>query len=298
MTTSDLTIDSNKIDPEPEIQPETYKSHAPNIPSKDTNSVDAVATNTESISERLRALTVSIREKLSPGVDKSLQAELATLLNLMHEIDNSYYEHFTPLLEIAIQSLLSEKPNLPLAQGIRKGIEENVHRSPLATIVRGGSPPTRVIRGLGTLLFIVIPLLLTVMVLSPFITRLFAGYGVTLGLGPDTKLILLVAIVGAVGSAISIMVRIQNFESLKNTDPTILFLVGLFKPIIGVVFALFVLAVLRSSVLPVKIDTTNEYYFFAALAFVSGFSERFAQDMVTRAEETFAADQSATPESS
>jgi hypothetical protein len=94
------------------------------------------------------------------------------------------------------------------------------------------------------------------------------------------------------------MVRIQDFESLKNTDPTILFLIGLFKPIIGVVFALFVFAVLRSRLLPIEIVTTNEFYFFAALAFVSGFSERFAQDMITRAEETFAADRSASQEAS
>ena len=294
MNTPNIAVDSNTSNDEPEIQSITDKSQVSGIKTKNTKSSSAVVTNTKSISQHLSALTSSIKEKLKPGVDKSLQDELAALLNLMHEIGNSYYEHFTPLIEIAIESLLSEKPNLPLAQGIRKGVEANVHRSTLEILRRGGSPATHVIRGLGTLLFTLIPLpILAALITQAWIPKLVESYDRIFG-SNATELVLLVAIAGAVGSAISIMVRIQEYEPLKETDPTILFLIGLFKPIIGVAFALFVFTVLKSQLIPVQVVTPNEFYFYTALAFVAGFSERFAKDIVARAEDALSNDQSST----
>jgi hypothetical protein len=51
-------------------------------------------------------------------------------------------------------------------------------------------------------------------------------------------------------------------------------------------FAMFVFACLNAGILPlsIKTDTPAAGYFFLALAFVSGFSERFAQDIASRAE--------------
>ena len=110
----------------------------------------------------------------------------------------------------------------------------------------------------------------------------------------ESSLFVLVAIAGAVGSAVSIMVRIQDFMHLKNTDPSVLFFTGFFKPIIGTAFALFVFAILSSGLIPVTIDPAKARYFFAALAFVSGFSERFAKDVATRTEQTIVAVQSSS----
>jgi hypothetical protein len=102
-----------------------------------------------------------------------------------------------------------------------------------------------------------------------------------------------VAIAGAVGSVVSIMIRIQDFESYKNSDPALLFFTGLFKPIIGTAFALFVYMTMNSGLIPITITTTNSQYFFMALGFVAGFSERFAKDIVTHTEEMIVAIQSA-----
>jgi hypothetical protein len=57
-------------------------------------------------------------------------------------------------------------------------------------------------------------------------------------------------------------------------------------PIIGMSFAMFVFACLNAGIfpLPLKWMAPAAGYFFLALAFVSGFSERFAQDIASRAE--------------
>jgi hypothetical protein len=242
----------------------------------------AATTQTDSISKRLSVFTSLIRDKLKPGLDKQLQEELVGLLNLIPELDNTYYLPLMPLMEIAVQSLTSENPNIPLAAGIRKGIEKNVHRSPIAAIFGGGSPPARVIRGLGTLLFLLIPVL-TILLL------IFLSYKDI----PDAsanfwKYLWLIASVGAVGSVVSIMVRIRDYESLTNSDPTILFLIGFFKPIIGMAFALFVYASLKAGLIPLTVPDVQAPYFYAALAFISGFSERLAKDIVTRTEDNLA----------
>jgi hypothetical protein len=146
-------------------------------------------------------------------------------------------------------------------------------------IIRGGEPPpTRGILGLGTLLHFVI---LALVIFLPSALAKIDIFSIV-------PLFLLVAI----ESVISILVRLQDSELLKNTDPTMLFLTGLFKPIIGTTFALFVFAMLSSGLIPVTVDPAKAPYFFTALAFVSGFSERFAKDIAAWAEGTLMAVQS------
>ena len=53
---------------------------------------------------------------------------------------------------------------------------------------------------------------------------------------------------------------------------------------VGAAFALFVFAVLRSGLIPVTINEGTDRYFFLALSFVAGFSERFAKDIVRTTE--------------
>jgi hypothetical protein len=286
MTNPDLVKIPTSLTPEVNMNQPTSGAEPPIAIPEGKSSTTAVMVHTESIPMNLNALTSLVRDRLKPGLDESLQEELAKLLNLIPELDTSYNERFIPLLEIAVLSLLSESPNIGLAKGIREDIEHRVHRSPLLTIIRGGgSPPTRVILGLGTLVYFVIPLLAIFLLSAPPQNEI---------LGVDSSLLLLVAGAGAVGSAVSIMVRIQDFGPLKNTDPSILFFTGLFKPIIGMAFALFVFATLNAGLIPLSVeDPEKAPYFFTALAFVSGFSERFAKDIATRAENTIVSVQSA-----
>jgi len=82
------------------------------------------------------------------------------------------------------------------------------------------------------------------------------------------------------------MVRIQDFEKVKTGDPSIPFLTGVFKPIVGTCFALFVYAFLNSGLIPISSQPQSSAYFFMALSFVAGFSERFARDIASQAEKS------------
>jgi hypothetical protein len=103
-------------------------------------------------------------------------------------------------------------------------------------------------------------------------------------------LIVLVVSSGTLGSAISILIRINDFEKQDATDPIIPIFTGAFKPIIGSSFGLLIYAMFSSGIISVQIvptDTVRGHeFFFCSLAFVIGFSERLAKDVIKRTEET------------
>ena len=232
------------------------------------------------MSVRIERLIDDVKKQIKGGLEDNIQQELAKLLGLLHYLRRPEYAHLVSVAEIAFSALLSEKPNLVLAQKMSARISYLVRPSinPVIAIVRGvrgGTPPTRVILGLGTLLYFTIPLLA---VLIPRVLNQKTIVGV------ETDYLLMVAAAGSIGSIVSIMVRIQDFSGLRDVDPAVLFFTGFFKPVIGASFALFVFAALRAGLLPLTINEGTDRYFFMALSFVAGFSERFAKDIVKTTE--------------
>jgi hypothetical protein len=59
-------------------------------------------------------------------------------------------------------------------------------------------------------------------------------------------------------------------------------LLGAFRPIIGAVLALAILTLVLGGLIPLAppSDPAQKAFFLAGLAFLSGFSERYAQDML------------------
>jgi len=235
----------------------------------------------DTIEERDHAiltLSASIQQALQPGLDPKLQTQIARLVGLLPKLA----EERNPVLEssagIAARALLAEKPNLELGRRICDGLEKTVLREKniLRSIFSSRSPALKVVMGLGTLLYIVIPL-------GVLVYTLFNQYDHFFGIPTDC--LGLVSIAGALGSIASIMVRLRDFTLVEAPDSTILFFTGLFKPIVGMAFALFVYTVLRSGLVPLDIQPEKSMYFFAALSFVAGFSERFAQDVMSKAED-------------
>ncbi len=112
------------------------------------------------------------------------------------------------------------------------------------------------------------------------------------------SLIVFVALSGAFGSIISILFRIQQYKDSEYTGAATPILVGFAKPLIGTAFGLFVFAVINSGItniigLPsIQSPTLNKgehqdneiYYLYFSIAFIVGFSERLANDIVERAE--------------
>ncbi len=203
----------------------------------------------------------------------------------MPNLESKKNLHLIEVIEVAISALLLEQPNIQLATEIRKDIEQRVREPPFHKRLFGficSSPSTTVIFGLWcSLLFIII----TIPIVLYFIldTQKLDPLQKTLGINLNIALEVIIA--GALGSIVSIMVRIQEFNLLKNVDASILFLTGFFKPGIGASFALFVYAVFKAKLIPLSIELDKELYFFMVLSFISGFSERFAKDIATTTEQ-------------
>lgn len=101
----------------------------------------------------------------------------------------------------------------------------------------------------------------------------------------DLPLMLAVVATGALGSFVSVIVRANEFINKQQQGQLDLFLVGFFRPIVGMAFAFFLVAILESgifsSVLSVNsVKPEKKIYLYVAIAFVAGFSERLVKDLV------------------
>ena len=100
---------------------------------------------------------------------------------------------------------------------------------------------------------------------------------------------LLVSIAGAVGASVSVMWRMTsgtfsiNLPTLDYSSAQLqLRLMGALRPAIGGIFALAVFVFAMSPLVPLDDASRGNTYLLVALGFLSGFSERFAQDMFVR----------------
>lgn len=105
-----------------------------------------------------------------------------------------------------------------------------------------------------------------------------------------SALLILSAMAGATGSVVSIMLRLDQYRNPKYKETLLPVFVGAFKPAIGAFLGIFVFALISSTLLPITIskDETkpiNRWLAFLAISFVVGFSERLANDVVSKAEQ-------------
>ena len=213
---------------------------------------------------------------------KDRQAELAELINLLPllaKVDDAVLN--TQAL-IAMEALLLDPPNLVFSQKVVKRLGERLRaRSGIFfTSINQGSAAVRVVLGLAMFMYVVMPLCL---VFAPFISKYDSIFGMSL------KDLGIVSFAGALGSIVSIMVRLHQFSTAQMPDRALLLFTGFFKPAVGISFALFLFFVLRSGLLPIAIQPEKTEYFFGAISFMAGFSERFAQDIVRKTESAVAA---------
>lgn len=103
----------------------------------------------------------------------------------------------------------------------------------------------------------------------------------------DIELLLQVAAAGATGALVSVMTRTTRGK--LNVDPDadrpLVLLSGGFRLLIGAVFGLALFVFIEAEILPIDISVQGQQlsYFYLGVAFLAGFSERLAQDAVTRA---------------
>lgn len=242
--------------------------------------------------QRVEALSHTIRNGLKPDLEESAQIQLSELINLLPDIAAMGDRQLITNAEVAATALLLEQPDILLGKNIievlqqrirlRKNILVRMQHALNPRILRPFSsrfsPAILIVLGLGALLYFAIPI--SILVSDAFIME---GEKI---LDIPVSLLAMIAVAGGIGSIVSIMVRIQDFARVANVDPAVLFLTGFFKPIIGMAFALFLFAAIEAKILPISIDEEKKTYFFIALSFVAGFSERFARDIATKIEDT------------
>jgi hypothetical protein len=117
----------------------------------------------------------------------------------------------------------------------------------------------------------------------------FVYHGSVFGLPNSTMATVLVA--GAIGAFISVLTRMSSgrFALSRGTvalqqakrKAMMLFVLGAFRPIMGAVFAAAFVTFQDSGLIPIQPkDGVTPTTYYTGLAFIAGFSERWAQDMV------------------
>lgn len=100
---------------------------------------------------------------------------------------------------------------------------------------------------------------------------------------------------GSLGAVLSVLARTTRAQVKKSLDVdyqvgrTLIFFAGLFRPIVGALLAGALYVLINAGIIPLQIPAgLRGEYFFAAIAFLAGFSERLAQDALVRtAQATF-----------
>jgi uncharacterized membrane protein len=117
----------------------------------------------------------------------------------------------------------------------------------------------------------------------------------------DTKTFFVCYGMGAVGAIISVMARMsgrggQGFDVDYEVGRRSLRRVGSFRPVIGAVFAVVLYFALRGDL--IQLQTSDEMetsFFYATLAFLAGFSERWVKILLGGAQRVITDDQEGKP---
>ena len=243
--------------------------------------------NEEETSVRTRELIDKINQKCeAEPLDDQVQKTLAEAIGLLTDValtDILWVK--TPqvidAIDLSVDALFANPPKTELAQGIHDHLKTRLYPSTRQTLWRSfkrsmmSSPAAVVVLGLGVLFCLLIIAF----------WRVGSGFRVaeiTSALGAEPAVLVLIAFVGALGSIVSIMTRVRSFAFSGSRDAWPFFFFGLFKPVVGAVFALFVFSALQAALIPgFEIPTEpNGIWFIVAVAFLAGFSERFAGDVV------------------
>lgn len=235
--------------------------------------------------EKLTRLSNLMLKRLEKEIDPSLEKNLARLIHLLSDIEKSNNFLLLQKAEMAFISMTKPKPNLELAELLILDLEDR-----LSVNVKVGSFLWKSVFTLNSPLSIVLfGIFVTTVIGHIFV---FLGYkllnDLVASLNLQLPLILITVLSAGWGSVLSMATRLTNAESkfYDVNDHRVLFLTGFFKPIIGVIFSIFISALVMSGFIPLNINTENDKYLFAIIGFLSGFSERFAKDIISKTEKS------------
>jgi len=95
---------------------------------------------------------------------------------------------------------------------------------------------------------------------------------------------------GALGAIVSVMSRMASEKNRLVVDYEVgrsnLWLLGAFRPFVGAIFGLALYFAVRGGLLQITPKNENSFYWYTALSFLAGFSERFTKVLIDTAEHT------------
>lgn len=102
----------------------------------------------------------------------------------------------------------------------------------------------------------------------------------------DLEYLLIPLVTGGVGALISVMTRVSSgdLNVAHTVNARMTFLAGVFRPLLGAVFGVALYVLLKAGLLPFVDPPPGEaeFFFFAGVGFLAGFSERWAQDQIVQ----------------
>jgi phage replication-related protein YjqB (UPF0714/DUF867 family) len=249
--------------------------------------------------QQVQTLRTRIRE--AKNIPAEAVEELSATLTLAQRIrsKNIFIEDANDRLTFIVECLLAEKPQLIFASEGRLRMQLDVYSNSgrfnsFLAWISSGSPVGLVLVALVASLVLWTVGLLLVRVL------IHAGGGTAADIFfMNGKALAVMVSAAFLGGVISIATRLQEFSRVRDLDPFAMFWTALLKPLIGVFLAMFILATLAGGIisfgfldqdpLALKADASapipkKTLYVLWVLAFLAGFSERFAWDFVDRAQ--------------
>lgn len=109
--------------------------------------------------------------------------------------------------------------------------------------------------------------------------------GVLTGAGFGSEPLLYTPLAAGLGAFVSVLARMTRGQLMLSYESgrTIMRLLGVIRPLLGALFGAAVYVLLLGGLLTIDPpQPQTELFFYIGIAFISGFSERFAQDMVAR----------------
>lgn len=227
-------------------------------------------------------LANQLRQRLSQPMEPDLQSELSQILVLRAKVAPELGAPAVETLDLCITALLADKPNLSFAKSTRQRIAAELRDRlyPLRPlpILRSKSPSMQVVLGLALQLLCSYAL---VTVIHTFLTT-----DATMFLGIPMRTFMLVGLCGAIGGAVSLLMRLGDFEKMHGASRLSMLMQGFFKPMVGTYCAVFGFALMKSGVIPLQTASADTaLYLHMSVCFLLGFSERLAQDLFIRAGE-------------
>jgi hypothetical protein len=162
--------------------------------------------------------------------------------------------------------------------------------SPIYVVMRGLAYSAAMLLGLGLIAFCILCLFAGLSSEGTGANRFVEATRLVMQTGVGSPLVIAVTF-GTLGSIVSILLRLSEFEVATRRSPQFLMMTGFMLPLVGAVFASVSCALFASGIINFDFAATDHAgtlsnpHFYIVIGFLSGFSERFTRGLLGRAED-------------